>query len=516
MRVSKEEIAELFGPASLTAFERGRGAHLMLARNRQLGALLVSERNVFYVQILYRMLLFKREHELEPLYEDIFQGVRPAQESFDTNEYSVQQFRSDMAQLADWGLVKFRIERERLRGYRDNRKRKFRYSLTEECGHLVQWLETRLQEDLEDRSHDTRDLLQDVCGALNELLRLLHRLRKDDERQVEEARRIVFQLFKTDDLTRTITEGLIEFNGRLLHFIIQSYDVSEVKQIIGELDTYVHAFLNQVFALRREILPLINRLLQKKNLKKLDLCFSILEKERLKAPHILQGSISASRLGIADNLRGFYIEDGKLDLLHQRIGSSVIKVWQKLRSHLRELERKNNRLTDLRNRIGEIARLSAHALPDGFLVDLLAPANMYGDMHYWDSSQKADPPEPRRRLSQKEVPGKIYLRPKTPSNRPIQTMDEARLAELEKWLNAKIITVAATSARVSGIKLGKYDDFVKIMELAQAGFLNAGQRLARIDCRLSDIDKNVTLVAADGQRLSLRDMEVARKVKGDR
>ncbi len=192
----------------------------------------------------------------------------------------------------------------------------------------MQWLESRLLDDLEDRSHDTRDLLQEVCGALNELLRLLHNLRKDDETQVDQARRIVFQLFKTDDLTRTITEGLIEFNGRLLHFIIQRYDVPDVKQIIGELDHYVYAFLNQIFSLRREILPLINRLLLDKNQGKSELCFAIMEQERLQAPHVLQGAIGASRQGIAERLRRFYIEDAYSCVFWCGVdGQLIVRVW---------------------------------------------------------------------------------------------------------------------------------------------------------------------------------------------
>ena len=67
---------------------------------------------------------------------------------------------------------------------------------------------------------------------------------------------------------------------------------------------------------------------------------------------------------------------------------------------------------------------------------------------------------------------------------------------------------------VSESKVEQYDDFVKIMELAQAGFLNAGNRLARIDFRLSDREKIVHLTA-DGQSLALRDMEVERNVKGE-
>ena len=264
--------------------------------------------------------------------------------------------------------------------------------------------------------------------------------------------------------------------------------------------------MSQIFSLRREILPLINRLLLDKNQGKIELCFAIMEEERLQAPHLLQGAIGASRQGIAERLRSFYIEDGKLDLLHQRIGTSVIKVWQKLRSHLRELERKNNRLADLGNRIGEIAGLPAAAVPDRFMSELLAPANMYGDMHYWDSYQKADPPEPRKKISPKQAYAKTYLKPKKLTDKPIQTMSEARLTELEKWLHEKII-VGAGSARVSTGKVEDHDDFSKIMELAQSGFLNEGRRLASIGCQLSDLAESVSLTA-NGQKLSLRDIEV--------
>lgn len=146
-------------------------------------------------------------------------------------------------------------------------------------------------------------------------------------------------------------------------------------------------------------------------------------------------------------------------------------------------------------------------MPGRFLRDLLAPAHMCGDMRYWDSFQKADPPEPRKRLSRKEATAKTYLRTKAPSDRPVQTMDEARLAELAKWLDARIAAVGSGRLLVSDMQVDEYGDFVKVMELAQAGFLNSGRRLARIDYQLSDIDAEITL-AAKGQRLSLRDMAV--------
>lgn len=509
---TRQEIATLLGPDPSAAFDQGAARQLVASRNRQLGALLISERAIFYTQILYRMLLFKREHELEPLYEDIFQAVRPAQDTIEDGAYSSQQFRTDMAQLAEWDLVRFRIEKERLRGYRDNRKRKFRYALSEECARFMEWLEGRLADDLEERGHDTRDLLQEVCGSLNELLRLLHHLRKDDEAQADAARRIIFQLFKIEDLTRAITAGLIEFNGRLLQFIIRTYDLAEIKAIITELDTYVHGFLSQVYALRREILPLINRLQQEANQEKLDLCARIMEAERRRSPHLLQGMREAARVGIVSGLHAFYIEDGKLDQLHQRIGSSVLRVWQKLRSHLRELERKNNRLQDLQSRIMEIASLPAERAPQAFLANLLAPAQMYSDPHYWDDHEKASAPEPRRRVSKREAARPSYLPRKEQGERPVQTMDEARLTDLAAWLAAKVMATSPDQAKLSQGRFADYGDLHKVMELALAGYLDGGRRLARIDFELND-EAAMIQIQAGAQALSLREILVQRQTQ---
>jgi len=505
------EITRLFGNEHLAAFGLGLAAQLITRRNHHLGSLIVSDRGIFYIQILYRMLLFKRDHELEPLYEDIYQAIRPAQETVDgEQEYTSQQFRADMAQLADWDLIRFRIEKERLRGYRDNRRRKFRYSLTDEAAALLQWLENRLLDDLEERGSDARDLLQDVCGTLNELLRLLHHLKKDDEEQQDAARRLLFQLFKTDDLTQTITASLVEFNGRLLYFLVRRYDQVESKQIIGELDNYVQSFLNQVFRLRQEIVPLIDRLQQPQNQEKLALCFRIMETERLRTPHLLQARRTTTRQGIPERLHRFYLETGTLDQLHRRIGESVLNVWQKLRSHLRELERKNNRLEDLRARIAEMSRLPAETAPNLFLQQLLAPAFMYGDNNYWDENLKAEPPEPRRRPARERSFPRAYLRHKQTGDRPVQTPDEARLAELDAWLAARVFRDDDGRALVSKGRYQDDDDFHKVVELTRAGYLNNGRRLARLACALTPAGAEVALVLAN-KRLTFREMLVEKK-----
>ena len=78
-RDNLSEISGLLGSEPLSFFEQGCVSALFNGRNRYLGSLFTAERAVFYLNILYRMLLFKRDYELEPLYDDIYGGVLPAQ-----------------------------------------------------------------------------------------------------------------------------------------------------------------------------------------------------------------------------------------------------------------------------------------------------------------------------------------------------------------------------------------------------------------------------------------------------
>ncbi len=95
---------------------------LLEGRNRQLGQLLLAERAVVYVSILSALLEFRRNHELEPLHEDLYVALRDTLDAAYTSEH----YNQDLRQLLDWNLIDERIEKERLRGYRDTRRRKFR------------------------------------------------------------------------------------------------------------------------------------------------------------------------------------------------------------------------------------------------------------------------------------------------------------------------------------------------------------------------------------------------------
>ncbi len=87
-------------------------ADLLSNRNRELGNLLLSERAFYYVTVLAALLSFRREHELEPLHDDLYAAVRVDQ---DSATYTTDAFNQDIRQLLLWNLLSDRLEKERLR-----------------------------------------------------------------------------------------------------------------------------------------------------------------------------------------------------------------------------------------------------------------------------------------------------------------------------------------------------------------------------------------------------------------
>lgn len=503
---NQDNIQNLFSNESLEYFQQYGSVALLAKRNCHTGSLLTSERAAFYLNILYRILLFKRDYELEPLYDDIYNGVYPAQITLEPN-YSQDQFRSDIRQLSQWNLVDFRIEKQRLRGYRDNRKRKFRYRLKSEAIHFLEWLEQRCLDDMQSRGNDTRDLLGETRGSLGELLRLLHSFTIGGKEQEDTARRVLFQLFKTGDLCQEISASLADFNGRLLFFLVQHYQIEEVRKLIAEVESYVETFLRQTYSLRVEIVPLLKRLRKKQSTNKILECHRIMEAERLRTPNLLQSRRSINISSIPENLLLFFEERGGLDTLLQRINNSSMHVWQKLRSHLRELERKNNRLQDIRYRIEEIATLPENDPAQNFMNTLLAqPLNRF-DANYWDSIEKADPPEPRKRIAGKTGFPKQYLNKKKTTGQPVQTMDEARLKMLEEWIQKKILVPPINEGVLSAADFDRFQDFTRVIELARSGLLADGKRLARLKYALTAEEQHILLSLAD-QSLSCPEMRV--------
>lgn len=500
---------QLFSADSTTAYEHGAAAELVRRRNGQLGNLLNTERGVFYVQILYGMLRYRRAHELEPLHDDLFAAVQPVQVTLCDEGYEADRFREDVHVLLEWKLIDQRIELERLRGYRDARRKKFRYSLTDETVAFLEWLEERLQDDLEERGTDTRNLLEAVCSALRELHRVLYRVHTANA-QEGDARRVLFQLGNLDGLTHAVSDDLTALNARMYGFVLRPYTVAEARQILRELETFVDAFLRQIHALRGEILELLDKVQGERSGEKIRACIDEMEAERRQSPHLLRRMADPATVArIPAALIDFYREDGRLDLLCRRINATATSVWRKLHLHLRELERKNHRLEDLRARIAETATLPPDVVPDEFLFTLIAPAQQYTDPQYWDEHQQADPPEPRRSTGRKGERPATPLPRKATMDGPVRTVEQKRLALLQEWLATKVITPAQASALLAEGRFDTFDDLARVMELVKTGRLGRGRKLAQIGYSLAEAD-GIDILVADEYTLKLPAVRVSR------
>ena len=135
---------------------------LLENRATTLGSLLASERAVEYVACLRAFVDFRERHEPEPLHEDIETAVCGE----DASPAARAAFKSDIRQLKEWGLVEERIEKERLRGYRDTRRTKFRYKLCDDAAAFVEWLKERRAHDLDPSGGDETGNLLDIQRSL--------------------------------------------------------------------------------------------------------------------------------------------------------------------------------------------------------------------------------------------------------------------------------------------------------------------------------------------------------------
>ena len=490
-------------------FSEASTSCLVERRNPNLGHVFLAERAPFYLLILVRLLHFRRDHELEPLYEDIYDGVRSGGEAMASGEgYGPDIFRQDMDQLRDWELIECRMEVERLRGYRDSRKRKFRYSLPEDTMALLEWLEDRAQADLEGGEEDTRDVLEEVCSVLKELARLLanhgtKRAREDD------PRRALYQLFRLEELTHQAGRRLTEFNARLLGFTIGGYDPAEARVVLAELDEFVHRFLRRVGELRSDIVEGVNKLQQPRNQERLKQCAEVMESERRRVPHLLRRSQNAASLmHMPVALGQFYRDGGRLDQICRRISESAVRVWRKLHAHLRELERRNNRTEDIRERIAEMAALSEDDVPREFMRQLLASGGMTADLNYWDDFVQATPPQPRPTSTKQPSRKPPAIRRKRRRTGSVLSMDEQRLRELRNWALECFGDIPENGTPVSRGAFGSDEDAARILELAKAGLLGNGRRLGRVNLHLSAEDGDSSSVDLQFEQARLRFKEM--------
>ena len=484
-------------------------------RCRQLGHLLLADRAVFYVQILHQMLEFRRQHELEPLHEDLFDVLRAPLGNVAADVYTTDAFSQDIRQLQLWNLITCRIEKERLRGYRDTRRRKFRYRLADEATAFLLWLEERRRDDLQPDEPDTRDVLEELAGTLRETARLLNRPGGEAALDLDSARAIMYRLSRMNALTYDASRSLGEFNVRLLGFVIGRYDIATARTLINELDHFLKRFLSRIHALRSEIVPEIGKMRHTRYRARWQTCVTQMESERRETPHLLRTRQHQDPDAELAALARFYAENGTLEQLCARVNTSALLVWRKLYTHLRELERRSHRLEDLQTRVREI---SAHAPDDvrsaTFIQALIAPARMIGDMHLWNEIERADPPEPRWEKHRSRVQASDYLGTKIPPDgQPVRSLDETRLQRLRDWMQRTGLEPEVdTPVKVSAGSFAEQEDFSKIIELARHGLLGKGARLRKLGYTLTPNQEPVEVRAAE-QALAFKELLIQKAAR---
>jgi hypothetical protein len=231
---------------------------LLSNRNREIGNLLLSERSVVYITLLATLLAFRREHELEPLHDDLYAAVRGP---LGGDGYTSDAFNQDTRATAQLGPHHRPFGKGALRGYKDTRRRKFRYRLTDDASAFLLWLEARHRDDLEPRDTDTRDLLSELIGTLRETVRLFNKTGAETL-DYETARGVFYRLARMGDITDGVSQTLGDFNARLLGFAASRYDAPTARQILAGLDRFLKQFLNRIHTLRIEITPEISKLRQ--------------------------------------------------------------------------------------------------------------------------------------------------------------------------------------------------------------------------------------------------------------
>ena len=444
---------------------------MLAGRATTLGNMLASERATEYVAILRALAEFRAEHEPEPLHEDVERKVCGE----DAEAFASAAFKSDLRQLKEWGLVAERIEKERLRGYRDNRRAKFRYRMCDDAAAFVEWLADRHARDLMPGAGDeTGNLLDMQRSILSELRRMLHRV---DAAKVsyETAGDVLFRIDQVSRYVDATAKTLQELNLRLLSFGIAEFSADEAKPIVDELAVFLERFGRRFGTLREDILRDVEEMRRDCHAKRWKACADTLAAETSRFRHIASVKIPDAARILADASL-FYGAGGTLVSLMSRIGDSARKVWGKLNAKLRELERRNHRIEDVGARLAELARLGEDEVPHAWLQRLLEPAAMCGDAQVRPGGEKSVAPLPKKSSQVKTRKIVSWITPRRVGERPdVASIAEERAKRLREWMSARGVYPTDAALSLSGGAYSEFGDFANLMKVIS--FITLNRRL---------------------------------------
>ena len=474
-------------------------------RASTLGNMLASERAVEYVAILRALAAFREEHEPEPLHEDVELKVCGE----DAYPFAASAFKSDVRQLKEWGLIAERIEKERLRGYRDNRRTKFRYRICDDAAAFVEWLAERRAHDLAPGGGDETGNLLDMQRSLAaELRRMLHRV---DAASVnyETAGDVIF---RADQMSRYIdatARRLQELNLRLLGFGVAEFSADEAKPIVGELAVFLDRFGRRFGTLREDILRDVEEMRRECHVKRWNACADALKAEASRFRHIASVKVPDAQRILSDASL-FYGSSGTLVSLMSRVGDSARKVWGKLNAKLRELERRNHRIEDLGARLIELAASDEGDVPHEWMRRLLEQANMRGDAQARPGGEKSTPPMPKKSSQAQTDKIVMWITPRKVGERPnVASITQEKARRMREWMQSRrIYPEKDERLELSSGGYSEFGDFVIIMQGLEYVWLGNGERAKKLIEVCGECSGNTAQVEINSARLVFEDIKL--------
>ena len=470
-----------------------------------LGNLLSAERRGAYLAIVEALVALREGFNSEPLTDEIAAAVS---ELYAGEGGGREAFLRDLKQLTAWGLVTERIERVRLRGYRDNRREKFRYRLCPLAVHFIAWLHEERDSAGEEMIDTTRRRLDTLSSELDRTRRTLRKSGASTMSE-ETAADLLCGLQQAMDLTNHIKSGLDEMRQRLLSAAdALAAEQDDASQIVEDLQLFLSEYLQRLRLLRGKILGVIGDLQRADCRKKWEAAEGLMVRRLRRTRALFHPKSLPSSEAILAKLLAFYGENGALDAQCRAISGAVREVLAQVCRRVRELSRRSTRLEDLRALFRAVANFPGEELPMALGDALLRPFRLDTDKQPWDEDLRAFPPEPKRPLEgRRRQREHTYLPPNTPGeSRPISSQ-EARLQALLAWLEAKgwRPDAAHPATHALAAELLTPEDLTNLFRIGCAGALHQGATLRRNGLRVTlDPERRLqATVHAPTRRLTL-------------
>ena len=415
-------------------------------------------------------------------------------------DWDDQAFARDVDQLVTWGCLDRHAEPLRIRGYKDIRRERFRYRLTDDAVGMLEWLEAGLERRLHGSTNDGRDLLVDVLGHLKELSRVVSQWHKG-ERSEEAPRRAMHLLSLVDDRAHAIAEELLAFRGSMLAFAARPYDLGALRAILEWLSRYVTVYLERIETLRREIVARLDELAQPRFRRALAEQHDILAGERIGTPTAFRaGGALREAHELLDAQRPFFADGGRLVELCSRIDDSGRAVLRKMHRHLREIERRSARLEDLRARMAEIVVLDPDCDDErlaAFANSVVSSAHARFGSRHGATTERALPPLPRRHSPPAvDRSHRAPLREKKTPPATVRELRARRLAELRAWVD-EVLLKGRREIRLGADPPNQPDAPRRWLDVARARHLNRSRDLVRIDVAIDAADGDTRIGDAE-------------------